>query len=137
MAPREMATLIQMARDIYPHDHVADQYYAAAVKGFDSADSKDKIADGVSALDIAAQGRGYADYLSVPWEIERVEILRSMEQSSFSRLCVETSLRVSTTTRKCGHCSVTKVNPTRRVGTSIVALMTSRGSNHRKIWREK
>ena len=38
---------------------------------------------GVSALDVAAQGRGYADYLSVPWEIERVEILRSMEQSSF------------------------------------------------------
>ncbi len=83
VAPHEMATLILMSRDIYPHDHVSDQYYAAAVKGFDSADSKDKIAAGVSALDIAAQGRGYADYLSVPWELERVEILRSMEKSSF------------------------------------------------------
>jgi hypothetical protein len=83
VAPREMATLIQMARDIYPHNHVADQYYAAAVKGFDSEESKARIADGVAALDAAAQGRGYADYLSVPWELERVEILRGMEQSSF------------------------------------------------------
>ena len=42
VAPHEMATLILMSRDIYPHDHVSDQYYAAAVKGFDSADSKDR-----------------------------------------------------------------------------------------------
>jgi hypothetical protein len=83
VAPKEMAALIQMARDIYPHNHVADQYYAAAVKGFDSEESKARIADGVAALDAAAQGRGYADYLSVPWELERVEILRGMEQSSF------------------------------------------------------
>jgi len=83
VAPKEMAALIQMARDIYPHNHVADQYYAAAVKGFDSEESKERIADGVAALDAAAQGRGYSDYLSVPWELERVEILRGMEQSSF------------------------------------------------------
>jgi hypothetical protein len=29
--PEEMATLLQMARDIYPHDKVADQFYAVAV----------------------------------------------------------------------------------------------------------
>ena len=57
LSPREMATLIQMARDIYPHNHIPDEFYAAAVKGYDSADSKDKIADGVSALDIAARKR--------------------------------------------------------------------------------
>jgi hypothetical protein len=27
-----MVTLIQMARDIYPHDQVAAKYYATAVK---------------------------------------------------------------------------------------------------------
>lgn len=83
VAPKEMATLIQMARDVYPHDHIGDQYYAAAVKGFDSADSKDRVAAGVAALDAAAQGSGYADYLSVPWEAKRAEILRAMEQTSF------------------------------------------------------
>jgi len=35
-----MATLIQMARDIYPHDHVADEFYAAAVKGYDTEDAR-------------------------------------------------------------------------------------------------
>ena len=83
VAPKEMATLIQMARDIYQHDHIGDQYYAAAVKGFDSSDSKDRVAAGVAALDSAAQTSGYADYLSVPWEAKRAEILRAMEQTSF------------------------------------------------------
>jgi hypothetical protein len=30
LRPETMATLIQMARDIYPHDHVADEYYVGA-----------------------------------------------------------------------------------------------------------
>ena len=33
LQPETMATLIQMARDIYPHDRVGDQFYAMAVKG--------------------------------------------------------------------------------------------------------
>ena len=69
VTPSQMATLIQMARDIYPHDHIGDQYYAAAVKGFDSADSKDRVAAGIDALDAAAQGQGFTNYLSVPWVI--------------------------------------------------------------------
>ncbi|RVC06984.1 hypothetical protein EN879_38680, partial [Mesorhizobium sp. M7A.F.Ca.AU.002.02.1.1] len=35
LKPETMATLIQMARDIYPHDQVPDKYYAIAVKGHD------------------------------------------------------------------------------------------------------
>lgn len=81
--PREMATLIQMARDIYPHNHVSDEYYARAVKGYDSAEHQANIAAGIAALDAAAQGRGFSDYLSVSWEIDRVEILRTLEDSAF------------------------------------------------------
>lgn len=83
VTPREMATLIQMARDIYPHNQISDEYYARAVKGYDSADSKEKITAGIQSLDVAAQSRGYADYLSVPWELERAELLRLMESSDF------------------------------------------------------
>ena len=83
VTPNEMATLIQMSRDIYPHDNIGDQYYAAAVKGFDSAESKDRVVAGVAALDTAAQGNGFANYLSVPWEADRANILRGMEQSAF------------------------------------------------------
>jgi len=41
--PESMAALIQMARDIYPHDQVPDQYYAVAVKGYDSAENAEKV----------------------------------------------------------------------------------------------
>ena len=36
-----MATLVQMARDIYPHDKVADEFYVVAVKGYDTDDKKE------------------------------------------------------------------------------------------------
>lgn len=81
--PEAMATLIQMARDIYPHNHVADEYYAIAVKGYDNADQAGMIDAGIAALDAAAAGKGYANYLSVGWERDRVEILRAMEHSPF------------------------------------------------------
>lgn len=81
--PHSMATLIQMARDIYPHDHLGDQYYAKAVKGYDTEEAAPAIEAGIAALDAAAQGNGYADYLSVGWERDRVDILRGMENSPF------------------------------------------------------
>lgn len=83
VSPRSMATLIQMARDIYPHDHVADEYYAAAVKGYDSGESAKMIEDGIASLDAAARGKGFASYLDAGWERDRVDILRSMENSDF------------------------------------------------------
>ena len=83
LQPQTMATLVQMARDIYPHDHVADQFYAAAVKGYDSGETAQVIEAGVAALDAAAQGKGHARYLDVAWERDRVDILRAMEESDF------------------------------------------------------
>ncbi|WP_294613449.1 Twin-arginine translocation pathway signal [Roseovarius sp.] len=83
LKPETMATLIQMARDIYPHDHVADEYYAIAVKGYDSAESAPAVEAGIAALNAAAAGKGFADYLSIGWERDRVDILRAMEDSAF------------------------------------------------------
>ena len=83
LKPSTMATLIQMARDIYPHDKIADEFYAAAVKGYDTADAKAEIENGISALNAAAEGLGNAGYLDTGWERDRVDILRSMESSPF------------------------------------------------------
>ncbi|SLN36188.1 hypothetical protein ROG8370_01507 [Roseovarius gaetbuli] len=83
LKPETMATLIQMARDIYPHDHVADEYYAVAVKGYDSAEAAPAVELGIAALNAAAAGKGFADYLSIGWERDRVDILRAMEDSAF------------------------------------------------------
>ena len=72
-----------MARDIYPHDNIADEFYAAAVKGYDTAESKGPVEEGIAALNAAAAGRGHANYLAAGWERDRVDILRSMESSPF------------------------------------------------------
>lgn len=78
-----MATLVQMARDIYPHDRLAGSFYAKAVKGYDTADLAPNVEVGVAALDAAARGKGYASYLDIGWERDRVDILRGMEGSPF------------------------------------------------------
>ena len=84
LQPRTMATLIQMARDIYPHDHVADNFYAVAVKGYDTPETAADVEAGIAALNAAAQGAGFASYLDVAWEADRVALLlRGMEASPF------------------------------------------------------
>ena len=55
VTPEEMATLIRMARDVYPHNHIPDEYYARAMKGYDSADSKSSVSEEVQALNKLAQ----------------------------------------------------------------------------------
>lgn len=83
LKPETMATLIQLARDIYPHDQVSDEYYAVAVKGYDSADAAEGIEVGIAELNEAAKGIGFANYIDVGWERDRVDLLRGMEDSAF------------------------------------------------------
>ena len=83
LKPETFATLVQMARDIYPHDKVGDEYYVLAVKGYDTEDAAAGIEAGVAALDAAAQGKGFSSYLATGWERDRVDILRGMEDSAF------------------------------------------------------
>lgn len=81
--PETMATLVVMARDIYPHDRLGDQYYAVAMKGYDIAENAGMVEAGVAALDAAAQAAGYASYAEVPWEAQRTELLRGLEKTVF------------------------------------------------------
>ncbi len=83
LKPETMATLVVMARDLYPHDRLGDQYYAVAMKGYDTAETAEAIEAGVAALNVAAQGAGYASYAAIPWESQRVAVLRGMEKSPF------------------------------------------------------
>lgn len=83
LTPETFATLVQMARDIYPHDKIGDEFYVLAVKGYDTADTAEAIEAGIAALNAAARGKGHASYLDTGWERDRVEILRGMEESAF------------------------------------------------------
>ena len=82
LKPETMKTLILVARDIYPHDKVADRYYAIAMKGYDekaagNPEVKAEVEAFVAALDGAA---GAGGYVGRPWEAERVAILQEPER---------------------------------------------------------
>ena len=88
LSPATMASLIQMARDVYPHDRIADRFYAIAVKGHDETAAGDDahktmIEDGIADLDARAQAAGGTSYLGTGWEIDRVALLRQIESDGF------------------------------------------------------
>ena len=83
LKPESFATLVQMARDIYPHDHIGDEYYAIAVKGYDTEENAESIEKGIYKLNAVAKLEGHSSYLAAGWERDRVDILRSLEDNDF------------------------------------------------------
>jgi hypothetical protein len=87
LTPHTMATLARMARDIYPHDRLADVYYIKAVAGYDDKAGQDagfrKMVDtGVAQLDASAQQHHKSPYMMVEWENDRVVLLQGVEQGA-------------------------------------------------------
>jgi len=85
LKPETIATMILLARDIYPHDQLADRFYAIAVKGQDTLagqkpEHKKLIEDGIADLD---KRSGAGGYRGLGWEDARVAILRDIEQTPF------------------------------------------------------
>ncbi len=87
LQPKTMATLIQMARDTYPHDRLTDATYAQAVAGYDdkAADPgvKKMLEDGTASLDRHAQSEYQANYVDVGWEGQRAGILQQVQNTEF------------------------------------------------------
>jgi len=81
-------TLVQMARDIYPHDKLADKFYVEAVAPYDAAAGKDStvktlLINGVHDLDQRARQRYGVPYIQVKTENERVALLKDIESTPF------------------------------------------------------
>jgi hypothetical protein len=88
LSEESFKTLVQMARDIYPHDKIADQHYAVVVEGLDAGAKSDAalktmLEEGVIALDTKATGMKYGSYTAVTTEDERVAILKEIETTPF------------------------------------------------------
>lgn len=76
------ATLLRMARDIYPHDALEDRYYWEPVKGVIDGQGE-LLADGVKRLDAKArEGHGRV-YRHIATEPDRVRILRAEENEAY------------------------------------------------------
>jgi len=81
-------TLVRMARDVFPHDRLADKYYVDAILPLERAAHGDKaqaalLQGGVRALDKAARERHGKPYAAVKGEPERVALLKSIETTPF------------------------------------------------------
>lgn len=88
ITPTEAKTLLQLCRDIYPHDRIHDEFYAVAVKGLDAKAQKDagfkkQLSAGLKDLDVRAKKNFKRSYANVGWEIERNKLLKQIESSSF------------------------------------------------------
>ncbi|RAI57022.1 gluconate 2-dehydrogenase subunit 3 family protein [Roseicella frigidaeris] len=88
LTPATMATLARAARDIFPHDRLADRYYIAAVLPYDDKAASDKvlralIEEGAARLDAEAQARHGRAYVQLVGEADRVAILQALEATPF------------------------------------------------------
>jgi hypothetical protein len=87
-SPHVMATLVKMSRDIFPHDHIADSFYVAAVQPWDekaaaNAEFRAMMEQGVARLDVDSHDAMGATYLAIPWEVDRVRLLQNIQQTPF------------------------------------------------------
>lgn len=88
LQPATMQTLIQMGRDIYPHDRIPDRFYAIALKEYDAKSATDPalktmVEDGIANLDALAKAKYGIRYVDVGWEAQRVGLLRQIEDGDF------------------------------------------------------
>jgi hypothetical protein len=88
LSPETAKTLVQAARDIYPHDRLGEAFYAKAVEPYDAkaakdASLKDLLTDGAGDLDNRAAAKGAKSYADLPNEADRVAILKSISGTPF------------------------------------------------------
>lgn len=82
------STLVRMARDIFPHDRLAERFYLQSQAPYDAAAAKDAallklISEGVEALNGQAQKQFGKPYAQVPTEAQRVQLLKAIESTPF------------------------------------------------------
>jgi hypothetical protein len=88
LQPDTAKTLIQMARDIYPHDQLAESFYAKAIEPYDAQAAKDPavrdlLTSGAKDLDRRAVEKGAKSYAEITDESTRVAILKSISGTPF------------------------------------------------------
>jgi hypothetical protein len=85
LTPATLTTLARAARDIYPHDRLADAHYITAVSGYDSGkpEVRDLMTKGCATLDADAHKRHGMTYLAIAEEADRLAILKAHESSEF------------------------------------------------------
>lgn len=82
ITPEQMAALMEMARDIYPHDRLADRFYAVAVKGYDDAAQQAPVA-GRCRAGCGRQGAGPCELCLDRLGGRSGQVLQAIESTPF------------------------------------------------------
>lgn len=82
------STLLLLARDIFPHDHIEDRYYLQALAPLEAQAATDNqlkrlLTDGVAALDRLARQRFEQAYTELERESDRLGLLYVIEHGDF------------------------------------------------------
>jgi hypothetical protein len=80
--------LLRMARDIFPHDKLAEKYYIHAIEPYDAAAAKDAVTrklftDGLAQLNATAKRMHGQPYARIAEEPKRVSVLQAIESTPF------------------------------------------------------
>lgn len=81
-------TLLVLARDIFPHDHIEDRYYRQALapleaQAADDAELRQLLGEGTTALDELAGARFQRPYAAIERESDRLVLLYLIEHGAF------------------------------------------------------
>jgi hypothetical protein len=88
LQPDVARNLVQMARDLYPHDRLGEAFYAKAIEPYDAkaatdAALKDLLTNGSKDLDAKAAAAGAKSYADITDEGKRVAILKQIDGTPF------------------------------------------------------
>lgn len=88
LGPDAGKVLLVMARDIFPHDKLAEKYYMHAIEPYDAAAIKDPalkklLTDGIALLNTSSKKMTGKSYTDIPRELDRVVVLKSIESTPF------------------------------------------------------
>lgn len=80
--------LLRMARDIFPHDKLAEKFYLHAIAPYEQAAAADPalkklFCEGLAQLNAAAETMRARPYLDIAAEPDRVAVLKSIESTPF------------------------------------------------------
>jgi hypothetical protein len=88
LKPEEAQALLKFVRDLFPHEQLADIFYANAIAPLNDEAAKDTAAkrllvDGIAQLNRLAQAAGGKAYADVPDEKTRVAVIKQLEGGAF------------------------------------------------------
>lgn len=89
LKPQQGRLLLALARDLVPHENLADSRYAACIDPFDAAaadpQARGEIEDALQMALDGSRRMGYTGYLEISDEEERVRLARNLADGRWMR----------------------------------------------------